>query len=92
MFYLLVVGLHANEQEIGGETGKAVLEVGARTQSLGVGVDGVEALDDLLEFAALDLAVQLGGQLGLELDADAVAVVALNEDLGARGRSEPHLS
>ena len=81
--YFFIVGFHADEQEIGGEASKAVLEVGARTESLGVGVDRVDALDDLFEYVRVQLAHQLGGQLGLELDAYAVTVVALHKHFGA---------
>lgn len=36
-------------------------------------------------------AVQLGGELGLELTDGAVAVVSLDKDLGGQGRTPPQL-
>lgn len=82
--YFFVIGGDAQEEQIGGETREAVLEIGSRTEPLGLGVYGVDARDHLLELGRVYLALKLVGQLRLELHSDAFAVVALYEHFGAR--------
>lgn len=53
--HLLIVGLHAEEDEVGRGTGQAALEVRAAPNLLGLRVEAVEGLHGLLKELPLDL-------------------------------------
>lgn len=53
--HLLIVGLHAEEDEVGRGTGQAALEVRAAPNLLGLCVEAVEGLHSLLKELPLDL-------------------------------------
>lgn len=53
--HLLIVGLHAEEDEVGRGTGQAALEVGAAPNLLRLCVEAVEGLHSLLKELPLDL-------------------------------------
>ena len=54
--HLLVVGLHAEEDEVGRGTGQAALKVGAAPDLLRLCVEAVEGLHGLLKELPLNLA------------------------------------
>lgn len=53
--HLLVVGLHAEEDEIGRGTGQAALQVGAAPNLLGLRIEAVKGLHSLLKELPLNL-------------------------------------
>lgn len=53
--HLLIVGLHAEEDEVGCGTGQAALKVGAAPNLLGLRIEAVEGLHSLLKELPLDL-------------------------------------
>lgn len=88
---LLVVGLHAEEDEVGGGAGQAALEVGAAPNLLGLCVEAVERLHSLFKELPLDPAVQLWGEFGLELTDGPIAVVSLDKDFSGQRGTSPEL-
>ncbi len=89
--YLFIVSRYAQEEQVAGETGQAVLHASGDAEAFGVRVDGVDAANDLLELDRVEAALQLDGQLDFELDTDAVRVVALDEHFATCGGGEPLL-
>lgn len=81
---LLIVGLHAEEDEVGSGTRQAALEVGTAPNLLCFCVKAVESLHSLLKELSLNPAVQLWREFGLELTNGPIAVVSLDKDLGGQ--------
>lgn len=53
--HLLIVGLHAEEDEVGRGTGQAALQVGAAPNLLSLRIKTIEGLHSLLKELPLDL-------------------------------------
>lgn len=62
--HLLVVGLHAEEDEVGRGTGQTPLKVGAAPNLLGLCVEAVEGLHSLLEELPLNLEGEMDREPG----------------------------
>ena len=82
---LLVVGVRAEVDNIGGEAGHAALAERGAVGLFRFRVHAVHHVDGELELLALDLSLQLLREPRLELDPAALGVVTLDEDFLAVG-------
>lgn len=88
---LLIVRLHAEEDEVGCGTGQAALQVGAAPNLLSLRIKTIEGLHGLFKELPLDPAIQLWGELGLELTGGTIAVVSLDKNLCGQRCASPEL-
>ena len=80
---LLVVGLSAEVDDVGGQAGHATLAVRGAAPLLSLGVETVEGVDGVLVQLLVDLPLQLCGEPGGEPDSCALGEVSLNKHFPA---------